>query len=107
MRASIARARASYDLILLDVDNGPEALIHQANAGLYDASGIVACHVALKDRGALAVWATASDERYLRRLERSGFQASAVRVRRRPGAGGRQHVVFVAVKTAPAVHVRR
>ncbi len=100
VRASIGEARAAYDLILLDVDNGPSALIHEANAGLYDATGIVACHVALKERGALAVWATASDERYLRRLERSGFAAAAVRVRPRPGAGGRKHVVFVAVKAA-------
>jgi spermidine synthase len=98
VRASIAQARAAYDLILLDVDNGPEALIHQANAGLYDATGIVACHVALKERGALAVWATATDERYVRRMRRSGFEAAAVQVRRRPGAGGRRHVVFVAVK---------
>jgi spermidine synthase len=101
VRAAIGQARGAYDLILLDVDNGPEALIHQANAGLYDATGIVACHVALKPRGALAVWATATDERYVRRLQRSGFEAAAIRVRRRPGAGGRQHVVYVAVKAAP------
>ncbi len=102
VRQRIAEARGAYDLILLDVDNGPDALIHDANAGLYDANGIVACHVALKEAGALAVWATGPDERYLRRLQRSGFDASAVRVARRPGAGGRKHVVFVAAKTAPA-----
>jgi spermidine synthase len=94
----IAEARGAYDLILLDVDNGPDALIHDANAGLYDATGIVACHVALKEGGALAVWAAGPDERYLRRLQRSGFDASAVRVAPRPGAGGRKHVVFVAAK---------
>jgi spermidine synthase len=94
----IVEARGLYDLILLDVDNGPAALIHDANAGLYDASGIVACHVALKEAGALAVWATGPDDRYLRRLQRSGFDASAVRVAPRPGAGGRKHVVFMAVK---------
>jgi spermidine synthase len=102
VRARIREARAAYDLILLDVDNGPDALIHEANAGLYDANGVVACHAALRARGALAVWATGEDERYLRRLRRSGFDASAVRVARRPGAGGRKHVVFVAVKVAPA-----
>jgi spermidine synthase len=95
----IAEARALYDLILLDVDNGPGALIHEANARLYDATGVVACHVALKEGGALAVWATGPDEGYLRRLKRSGFDASAVRVPPRRGAGGRKHVVFVAVKT--------
>jgi spermidine synthase len=102
VRARIAEARAAYDLILLDVDNGPTALIHAANAGLYDANGIVACHRALTEGGALAVWAAVPDERYLRRLQRSGFDASAVKVAPRPGAGGRKHVVFVAVKT-PAV----
>ncbi len=98
VRERIGAARAAYDVILLDVDNGPAALIHDANAGLYDATGIVACHVALKEGGALAVWATGPDERYLRRLQRSGFDASAVPVAPRPGAGGRKHVVFVAVK---------
>ena len=98
VRQRIVEARGAYDLILLDVDNGPDALIHDANAGLYDATGIVACHGALKEGGALAVWAVGPDDRYLRRLQRSGFDASAVRVPPRPGAGGRKHVVFVAVK---------
>jgi len=98
VRQRIVEARDAYDLILLDVDNGPAALIHAANAGLYDATGIVACHVALRRGGALAVWASGPDERYLRRLQRSGFDASATRVAPRPGAGGRKHVVFVAVK---------
>jgi spermidine synthase len=98
VRARIEEARAAWDLILLDVDNGPGALIHDANAGLYDAAGIVACRLALKEGGALAVWATAPDDAYVRRLQRSGFDASAVRVAPRPGAGGQKHVVFVAVK---------
>jgi spermidine synthase len=98
VRQHIEEARAVYDLILLDVDNGPSALIHDANARIYDATGVVACHRALKEGGALAVWATGPDEGYLRRLRRSGFDAVAVRVAPRPGAGGRKHVVFVAVK---------
>jgi spermidine synthase len=98
VRERIGEARAVYDLILLDVDNGPSALIHAANARLYDAAGVVACHVALREGGALAVWATGPDAGYLRRLQRSGFDASSVRVAPRPGAGGRKHVVFVAVK---------
>jgi len=99
VRQRIVEARGAYDLILLDVDNGPDALIHRANGALYDAAGIVACHAALRGGGALAVWATGPDDKYLRRLQRSGFDASAVRVAPRPGAGGRKHVVFVALKT--------
>lgn len=99
VRERIGEARAVYDLILLDVDNGPASLIHDANARLYDAAGVVACHVALKEGGAVAVWAAGPDNGYLRRLQRGGFDASAVRVAPRPGAGGRKHVVFVAVKS--------
>jgi spermidine synthase len=107
VRARIAEARAAYDLILLDVDNGPTELIHAANAGLYDANGIVACHRALREGGALGVWAAIPDERYLRRLQRSGFSTSAVRVAPRPGAGGRKHVVFVAVKARAGTRAGR
>jgi spermidine synthase len=98
VRQRIGEAHAAYDLILLDVDNGPSALIHDANARLYDAAGIAACHVALRPGGALGVWAAGPDDGYLRRLRRGGFDATAVPVAPRPGAGGRKHVVFVAVK---------
>jgi spermidine synthase len=107
VREHIGKARAVYDLILLDVDNGPAALVHDANAGLYDAAGIVACHVALREGGALAIWATGPDDRYLRRLRRSGFDASEVPVAPRPGAGGRKHVVFVAVKAPTTIRGAR
>jgi spermidine synthase len=98
VRERIGEARAHYDLILLDVDNGPAALIHAANARLYDAAGVAACHVALKRGGALGVWATGPDDAYVQRLRRGGFDATAVPVAPRPGAGGRKHAVFVAVK---------
>ena len=40
----IAEAHADYDVILLDVDNGPDALVHSTNDRLY---GIEGCHAAL------------------------------------------------------------
>ena len=101
VRQRIAEARGAYDLILLDVDNGPDALDPRREREPVRRPGIVACHVALKGRGALAVWALGPDDGYLRRLRRGGFDASAVRIAPRPGAGGRKHVVFVAVKAAP------
>lgn len=107
VRERIEEARAGYDLVLLDVDNGPSALIHQANAGLYDLRGIAACHRALREGGALGVWAAGPDQGYLRRLRRGGFDASAVRVARRKGAGGRKHVVFVAARRSAPRPQRR
>jgi spermidine synthase len=54
---ALAEARpASYDLILLDVDNGPGYLVHEANEGLYTAPVLASAHAALRPGGALVVW---------------------------------------------------
>jgi spermidine synthase len=102
VKARIAEARAAFDAILLDVDNGPSALNHADNAGLYDTKGILRCRDALKAGGVLAVWAAGGDERYAERLERAGFDVK-VRVvpARGAGQGGVRHVVFVATRPAP------
>jgi spermidine synthase len=61
---AIAEARpASYDLILLDVDNGPGYLVHDTNEALYHAPFLTSARDVLRPGGALAVWsADASPE---------------------------------------------
>jgi spermidine synthase len=61
---ALAEARpASYDLVLLDVDNGPGYLVHEANEALYTAPVLAAGRAALRPGGALVVWsADASPE---------------------------------------------
>lgn len=55
--AALAEAGpASYDLILLDVDNGPGYLVHDANAALYTPSFLTAARAALRPGGVLAIW---------------------------------------------------
>jgi spermidine synthase len=51
-----ARA-ASYDLVLLDVDNGPGYLVHAANAALYEPPALTEARRVLRPGGALVVWA--------------------------------------------------
>ncbi|MDF1605396.1 hypothetical protein [Nocardioides sp. YIM 152315] len=50
---------ASYDLVLLDVDNGPGYLVHEANAALYRAPALEAARQALRTGGALVIWSGA------------------------------------------------
>jgi spermidine synthase len=93
----IRHARGAFDAILLDVDNGPRALVQDANHRLYGPSGIRACHEALRPGGVLTVWALAPDEAYVRRLGEQGFKAGLRRVPERWGAR-KKHVVHVAVR---------
>jgi len=47
---------AAYDVVLLDVDNGPAHLVHATNAELYDVPFLRAVHRVLGAGGALVVW---------------------------------------------------
>jgi spermidine synthase len=46
----------TFDLLMLDVDNGPGWLAAQPNQRLYDHTGITTCREALRRGGVLAVW---------------------------------------------------
>jgi spermidine synthase len=47
---------ASYDLVLLDVDNGPDHLVHERNAELYRAPFLGEVRRMLRPGGAVAIW---------------------------------------------------
>ena len=46
----------SYDLVLLDVDNGPGCLVHDGNAAVYEAGFLREVREVLRPGGAVAVW---------------------------------------------------
>lgn len=57
---ALAEARpATYDLVLLDVDNGPGYLVHEANGALYEVPALTAARAVLRPGGALVVWSAA------------------------------------------------
>lgn len=47
---------ASYDLVLLDVDNGPGHLVHEHNAALYEPEFLTGVRRILRPGGAVAIW---------------------------------------------------
>lgn len=47
------------DAVLLDVDNGPDFLVHPGNAALYRDAFVAACARILRPGGTLAVWSMA------------------------------------------------
>ena len=61
IRTAIAEAApASYDLVLLDVDNGPGYLVHDANADVYRTAFLRSVADALRPGGAVVVWSAAA-----------------------------------------------
>jgi spermidine synthase len=94
----IKSARADYDAILLDVDNGPEGLTRKANDGLYDMAGLSQARAALRPGGVLAVWSSAPDAGFTRRLQRAGFAVEEAKVRAHNKRGAR-HVIWLATRT--------
>lgn len=59
---AVAEARHTYDLVLLDVDNGPEHLVHRANSALYQAPFLHRVRDLLSPGGLLSVWSMDSAE---------------------------------------------
>jgi spermidine synthase len=89
---------ATWDAILLDVDNGPDGLTREANDGLYSARGLDSARSALRSGGVLAVWSAAQDPAFARRLARVGFAVEEVRVRARENGKGPLHTLWFATK---------
>lgn len=57
-----AQPNNSLDAIVLDVDNGPDFLVHEANAAVYQASFVHTCASKLTDDGSLCVWSMAPSD---------------------------------------------
>jgi spermidine synthase len=56
---AVAEASSTYDLVLLDVDNGPGYLVHDTNSGVYEHDFLVSTQRILNTGGALVVWSSA------------------------------------------------
>jgi spermidine synthase len=94
--ALIDRARDAYDAILLDVDNGPDALTRGANDRLYSRAGLAKAKSALKPDGVLAIWSAYNAPAFARRLNESGFAVDQVEVRARSNGKGPRHTIWFA-----------
>ncbi len=82
-----------FDLILLDVDNGPAALSLATNGRLYEARGVAVIRQSLREEGVLAVWSAGPTPWFCDRLARCGFEVEAAEV---PAGGAVTHTVYVA-----------
>ncbi len=87
-----------FDAILLDVDNGPDGIVRDANYRLYTRTGLAKAKEALMPGGILAIWSAASDHKFTRRLRDAGFRVDIREVRARPNNKGPRHTIWFAQK---------
>lgn len=95
VRDVLATCKGDRDVVLLDVDNGPEGLVRPANDRIYDARGLAAARAALRPEGVLAVWSSAESPYFTAMLRRTGFAVSEHRIRPH-GDRGPMHLIWVA-----------
>ena len=86
----------AYDLILLDVDNGPEGLTRKANDWIYSRPGLEAARAALRPDGVLGYWSSGPDQGFVRRLKQVGFEVEELSLRAANGGRGALHTVWLA-----------
>jgi len=91
----LRKTRRHFDVIALDVDNGPEGLTKSANDWLYSLSGIAAAQNALKPKGILAYWSADPDPAFRDRLRQCGFMVEEMTVFAH-GKKGARHTIWLA-----------
>jgi spermidine synthase len=85
---------ATYDAILLDLYEGPNAATQTGNDPFYGTRALARSHAALRPGGVLAVWSEDPDAAFAKRLTVGGFTVET----HREGRGGRTHVVYLGVR---------
>jgi spermidine synthase len=87
--------QATYDAILLDVDNGPEGFTQADNNDLYSIESLQAIRQTLHPGGMLAIWSAWHDPKFTLQLKKAGFKVQAKTVRAHKGKGSR-HTIYLA-----------
>ncbi|MBS0661312.1 MAG: spermine synthase [Verrucomicrobia bacterium] len=95
--AAMANARrGAFRAILLDVDNGPVAMVNAQNARLYARRGLAEVRRALAPDGVAAFWSAAEDRSFPNRLREAGFEVEQQHAKAHARAKRDAHVIYVA-----------
>jgi spermidine synthase len=82
----------AYDVVLVDIDNGPAWTVRDANRSLYSARGLAAVAGRMRDGGVMALWSASRDRGFETALAAvfPGFTVRRVAQRLGPGSGARR-----------------
>jgi spermidine synthase len=89
----------SFDAILLDVDNGPGAVMLRRNASLYSPAGLRRVQCALREEGILAVWSASPSPLFEQTLRDGGLRWDRTDVPARGTDNDPLHSIYLAART--------
>ena len=93
---------ARYDALVLDIDNGPTAMVQKRNARLYTAKGLQQIASVLKPQGRALFWSARPEPAFAQRLARAGFEVRVVAAPLYAAAKRFPVSIYVAEKQTPA-----
>jgi spermidine synthase len=94
--AYVNETSATFDVLCLDIDNGPGWTVTEENDSLYAPPGLAACARVLRPGGVLAVWSAEPSPEFEGTMRNAGFQQ--VRTEEVPVARGVPDAVHLAVR---------
>jgi spermidine synthase len=103
----VRNAKHSFDAILIDIDNGPEAITDYQNHQLYSSEGISLLMRAMHAHGCLAIWSAGIDPRFERRMRSKGMHVRAFQVPAHKGGKARSKCIWVASMDPASVPPKR
>ena len=92
---------ARYDALVLDIDNGPTAMVQKQNARLYSRAGLEQVASVLKPNGRSLFWSARPDPAFAKRLARAGFAVEVVPAPLYAAAKRCAVSIYVADKSVP------
>lgn len=92
----LATNGVAFHAVLLDIDNGPQAVMFERNAALYSREGLALARSALERGGVFAVWSADRSVCFERSLEEAGFSWRAVEIPARGASGEPLHTIYLA-----------
>lgn len=90
----------TFDVILLDVDNGPRAVGRASNGWLYSPEGLAAIRETLRPRGVLAIWSAGPEVGFSERLRAASFSVALHRVDSHAARTKERHFIWLGTKAA-------
>ncbi|MGC6424448.1 MAG: spermine synthase [Lentimonas sp.] len=101
----IKKAKGVYDTIIVDVDNGPFAMVKDSNVSLYSNTGLKRVWGALKSEGRAVFWSAKQDVAFEQRLKRVGYEVQAVPAKVHARAKRAAYMLYVADRRPPTEEV--